>query len=115
MGAVTETSADDVTLARSALAATRGVPGVANISRGRYAIVRTFGLGGTVVEGVQLRHEPEGPHVEVHVVVQLVPIPPLADAVRAAVAAALAGLGHPVTAVDVWVDELRVSATEDRP
>ena len=48
-------------------------------------------------------------------VVRLVPILPLPDAVRAAVAAALAGLGHPVTAVDVWVDELRVSATEDTP
>jgi hypothetical protein len=44
-----------VTLAQAAVAATREVPGVADISRGRYAIARTFGLGGRVVEGIQLR------------------------------------------------------------
>jgi hypothetical protein len=38
--------AHDVTLAQAA---------VAGISRGRYAIARTFGLGGRVVEGIQLR------------------------------------------------------------
>ena len=45
----------------------------------------------------------------------LVPIPPLAEAVRAAVAATLRGLGAPVTAVDVWVDDLRLSAAEETP
>ena len=107
------TAPDDVTLARAALAGTRGVPGVAGISRGRYAIARTFGLGGTVVEGIQLTHGPEGLHVEVHVVVRLVPLPPLAEALRAAVAATLRGLGAPVTAVDVWIDDLRLPAAEE--
>jgi len=99
---------DDVTLARAALGATRAVPGVAGISRGRYAIARTFGLGGETVEGVQLTHAPEGLCVEVHVVAHLVPIPPLADAVRAAIATTVAGAGGAVVAVDVWVDDLRV-------
>jgi uncharacterized alkaline shock family protein YloU len=109
---VVETTPDDVTLARAALATTRAVPGVADISRGRYTIARTYGLGGTVVEGIQLRHEPTELHVEVHVVVRLVPIRPLAEAVRAAVAATLRGLGAPVAAVDVWVDDLRRSEEE---
>jgi len=103
---------DDVTLARAALGATCAVPGVAGISRGRYAIARTFGLGGETVEGVQLTHAPEGLRVEVHVVVRLVPIPPLADAVRAAVATAAAA-GGVVAAVDVWVDDLRVEGDDE--
>lgn len=103
-------ASDDVTLARVAMATTRAVPGVADISRGRYAIARTFGPRGEIVEGVQLTPSPEGLHVEVHVVVTLVPLPPLAAAIRTAVAAALTALGHPVTAVDVWVDDLRLSA-----
>lgn len=119
MAAVGERAPDDVTLAQAAVAATRAVPGVAGISRGRYALARTFGLGGTVVEGVQLTPEPEGLHVEVHVVARLVPFPALAEAVRAAVAAALAVRGRPVTAVDVWVDALQGDATdateEERP
>jgi len=103
-----ETAPDDVTLARAALVATRAVPGVAGISRGRYAIARTFGLGGETVEGVQLTHGPDGLRVEVHVVVWLAPIPPLADAVRAAIATTVARVGGVVTVVDVWVDDLRV-------
>jgi uncharacterized alkaline shock family protein YloU len=102
-----DTLPDDVTLARAALGATRAVPGVAGISRGRYALARTFGLGGETVEGVQLTHGDDGLRVAVHVVVWLVPIPPLADAVRAAVALAVAGAGGAVAAVDVWVDDLR--------
>jgi hypothetical protein len=110
---VVESAPDDVTLAQAALAATCGVPGVAGISRGRYAIARTFGLGGTAVEGIQLTRAPEGLHVEVHVVVRLVPIPPLATAVRAAIATTLRRLEAPVTAVDVWVDDLCLSAAEE--
>ena len=106
------TTPDDVTLAQAALAAAREVPGVAGISRGRYPIARTYGPEGTVVEGIRLRPEPEGLHVEVHVVVQPVPIPPLAEAVRVAIATRLRGLGAPVTAVDVWVDDLRRSEEE---
>ena len=104
---------DDVTLARAALAATCAVPGVAGISRGRYAIARTFGLGGETVEGVQLTHGDDGLRVEVHVVVRLVPIPPLAGAVRAAVALTVARVGGVVTVVDVWVDDLRVEGEDE--
>jgi len=102
------TAPDDVTLARAALDATRAVPGVAGISRGRYAIARTFGLGGETVEGVQLTHGDDGLRVEVHVVARLVPIPPLAGAIRAAIALTVAGTGGAVAVVDVWVDGLRV-------
>jgi uncharacterized alkaline shock family protein YloU len=113
MTAVVEIPADDVTLAQAAVAATRGVPGVVDISRGRYAVARTSGRGGSVVEGIQLTREPEGLRVEVHVVVQPVPLPALAEALRAAIATTLRGLGAPVTAVDVWVDDLRLPATEE--
>jgi len=101
---------DDVALARAALAATRAVPAVADISRGRYAIARTHGLGGAAVEGIHLAHGPGGLRVEVHVVARLAPLPALAEAVRAAIAAALRGRGAPVAAVDVWVDDLRPAA-----
>jgi hypothetical protein len=104
---------NEVLLARAARTAARGVAGVAGISRGRYAVARTFGLGGTVVEGVQLSQTAAGLQVELHVIVQLVPIPPLAAAVRAAVAAVLGGLGVPVAIVDVWVDALHVAETEE--
>ena len=112
MAGVVEITPDDVTLAQAALAATRGVPGVVDINRGRYAIARTLGLGGRVVEGIQLTREPEGLRVQVHVVVQPVPLPPLAEAVRAAIATTLRGLGAPVTAVDVWVDDLHQTEEE---
>jgi hypothetical protein len=109
---------DDIDLARAALVAAQGVPGVAGISRGRYAIARTFGLGGISVEGVQLAYEPEGLQVEVHLVSSLVPLLPLADAVRVAVADALTDLGVSVTAVHVWIeavctaDDARKETTE---
>ena len=96
----------DVALARAVLTAARGVGGVTDISRGHYAIIRTSGLGGDSVEGVQLAHRAEGLWVEVHLVVRPVPLPPLAAAVRAAVAAALAQAGALVTAVDIWIDGL---------
>ncbi len=46
-------------------------------------------------------------------VARLVPIPPLADAVRAAVALTVAGAGGAVTAVDVWVDDLRAEGDDE--
>lgn len=108
MSAPARVESDDIALARAARAATRRVPGVVDISRGRFAIARTFGLGGEAVEGVQLTHEPDGLHVEVHVVAGSVPLLPLAATVRAAVAAAVRALGSPVATVDVWIDALRV-------
>jgi len=98
-----------VVLARAAVDATLGVAGVAGISRGRYAIARTFGATGAVIEGVQITEVDAGLHVEVHIVVALVPIPPLAAAVRAAVAGAFYQLGATVTSVDVWVDALHLT------
>lgn len=95
-----------VTLARVALAAALGVAGVAGVSRGRYAVVRTFGLGGDAVEGVQVTPAAGGLQVEIHLAVRPVPIPPLAAAVRAAVAAAAQRAGTPIALVDIWVDAL---------
>lgn len=102
----------NVALARLALAAAVGVPGVAGISRGRFAVARTFGLGGEAVEGVQVTPTAGGVLVELHLVVRPLPIPPLADAVRAAVAAAAERAGARVAAVDVWVDALREETEE---
>lgn len=104
---------DELTLARVALAAARAVDGVADISRGHYAVARTYGLGGQAVEGVQLTQTSAGLHAEVHLIARLVPIPPLAGAVRAAVAVALCRLGVELAAVDVWVDGLQVLDTEE--
>ncbi|MDB5059447.1 MAG: hypothetical protein JWO59_2919 [Chloroflexi bacterium] len=104
---------DDLALARAALDATRGVAGVADISRGRYALARTFGLRGEMVEGVQFTASTQGLVVEIHLVVRLVPIPPLACAVREAVSAALTTLGTSVTAVDIWVDALQLTERDE--
>lgn len=109
------TALDPLLLARAALAAARGVAGVVGISRGRYAIARTAGLGGTVVEGVQLSDGASGLQVELHLVVGYVPIPPLARAVRVAVAGALGRLGAEVAVVDVWVDAIRLAGQEEEP
>lgn len=97
---------DDMALARAVLAAAGTVDGVAGVSQGRYAMARTFGLGGDVVEGVHLAHLADGLAVEVHLVTLLVPLRPLADHVRAAVAAALARPDEPVVRVDVYIDAL---------
>lgn len=101
---------DPLTLAYGALDAACTVPGVVGISRGRYAIARTFGIGGAAVEGVQMIQAPRGLHVEIHLVVGLCPLLALAAAVRIAVAGALAVLGGEVTAVDVWIDRLSEEA-----
>lgn len=113
MGAAEEAAAPrsvELALARLVLAAAVGVPGVAGISRGRFAVARTSGLGGEAVEGVQLTPMAGGWRVEVHLIVHPAPIPALADAVRAAVAAATARAGARVAAVDIWVDALREHA-----
>lgn len=106
----TAASPDDITVARATLSTARAVPGVVGISRGRYAIARTFGPGGAAVEGVQLTHTGAGLLVEVHVVVAPVPLLPLGQQVRMAVAATLMGLGATVAAVDVWIDTLEMTA-----
>ena len=97
---------DDLTVARAARVATSRVRGVVAINRGRDALARTYGLGGAVVEGVQLRHAADGLHVEIHVVAALVPLLALAATVRAAVAATLAAMDTRVAAVDVCIDDL---------
>jgi hypothetical protein len=104
---------DDADLARAALTATRAIPGVSDISRGRYTVARAFGRRGNVVEGVQFTPEAQGLRVELHVAVRLVPIPPLAQAIRSAVAKVLARQGVFVSAVDVWVDALRTAEAEE--
>ncbi len=93
-------------VARAARVATSRVPGVVAISRGRYARALTYGLGGAVVEGVQVRHAPDGLHVEIHVVADVVPLLPLAATVRVAVATALGVWETPIAAVDVCIDDV---------
>ncbi len=106
---------DDIAVARTTLDAVRRVPGVVAISRGRYALARTYGLGGEAVDGVQLTHTTDGLRVEVHVVAARVPLLPLAETVRTAVAAALRALENPAAVVDVWVDALCVEETVPDP
>lgn len=109
MSALSHPDIDDIVLAHAALDATCAVPGVVGISRGRYAIARTFSVGGTAVEGVQMTHCAEGLHLEIHLVVGLVPLLPLAATVRTAVAEVLVDRGVAVSTVDVWIDTLRVA------
>src|SRR5215469_291952 len=56
----------EVTLAQAIVAAVHSVPGVANVSAGRFAEVATYGAG-EKVQGVLVRPAADGLDVEVHV------------------------------------------------
>ncbi len=96
----------DVSLAQVIRLAACGVPGVAGLSGTAAASGSPGDWAGELAGGVQYRRVETGLAVAVHLVVLPVPLQPLAAAVRAAVATALAQIGSPVTAVDVWVDAL---------
>lgn len=66
------------------------VPGVARMAPGTAVEIATHFAGGKVV-GVRLA----GAAVQVHLVVDRLPAPPVADQVEAAVRAVLAGAGDP--------------------
>lgn len=104
---------DEVVLARAVLAAASSVAGVCGISRGRYAVARTFGDGGEVVEGVQFTSSPDGMAIEVHLLITLTPIPALAAAVRQRIVNVLQLHGAAVTTIDVWIDALMLDAPSE--
>jgi uncharacterized alkaline shock family protein YloU len=107
----------DLAVARAAAAAARGVPGVADVTPGRFAAAATYGPG-EVVRGVAVRRRPGGWAVEVHlraVYAPARPLPALADRVRRAVGAAVAALGGgPAGPIDVAVDDLEVGEPPER-
>ena len=102
--------AGELRLARAVAAAVRGVPGVADVSPGRFAEAATYGPG-EVVRGVVVQQVAGALAVEVHVRAVYAPtlvLPALADLVRRAVRAAAQRAGAaPVGRIDVAFDDLR--------
>lgn len=96
----------DVSLAEVIRLAACGVPGVAGLSGATAASGSPADWEGELAGGVQYRRAETGLAVAVHLIALPVPLQPLAAAVRVAVATALAQIGSPVAAVDVWVDVL---------
>lgn len=84
--------------------ATLAVPGVARLAPGTAVEVATHFAGGKVV-GVRLA----GETVQVHLVVDRLPAPPVAEQVEAAVREVLAGAGDP-RPVQVMVDDVTDAA-----
>ncbi|HEV2930422.1 MAG TPA: hypothetical protein VGW74_17190, partial [Propionibacteriaceae bacterium] len=82
------TTVDRSTLAQAVAAAVLAMPGVARLSGGRGVEAATLYPGGKVVGVVA-----EDRAVRVHVVAGRLPLGPLVQDVRAAVAIVLAGLG----------------------
>lgn len=96
--------ASPVELARAAAAAARDVPGVADLDSGGVGEFATYG-GGTRVPGIRLS---PGEAVRLRLVAAVDrPLPQLADDVRAAVIAALAGSEHEAARVDVRIVGIR--------
>jgi hypothetical protein len=97
-------------VASSVRDAVLAVPGVVRLTPGGPIEVATLYAGGKVV-GVRL-----GDPVEVHIVVDRLPIPPLAEQVRAAVRTALerSGESHPVEVVVDDVDQAALAVVSGR-
>jgi hypothetical protein len=93
---------DRVAVARAVAAAVTRVPGVARLSAGSVVESATHHAGGKIV-GVTVDHQA----VAVRVVAAQFPLPALADRVRAAVAAALTGLGV-TRRVDIMIDDVDI-------
>jgi len=96
----------DAALAEVIRLAVCGVLGVAGLSDATAATGSPGDGEGVLAAGVQYRRLDGALLVAVHLIALPVPLLPLAAAVRAAVATALAQVSSPVAAVDVWVDEL---------
>ncbi|MPZ27939.1 MAG: hypothetical protein GEV12_16385 [Micromonosporaceae bacterium] len=90
----------DLHLATRVRDAVLAVPGVARLAGGSAVEVATHYAGGKVV-GVRLA----GTTVQVHVVVDQLPVPPVADRVESAVREVLAAAGDP-RPVQVMVDDV---------
>lgn len=90
----------EANLATQVRDAALAVPGVARLAAGSAVEIATHFAGGKVV-GVRLA----GETVQVHLVVDRLPVPPVADQVAAAVREVLTGAGDP-RPVQVIVDDL---------
>jgi hypothetical protein len=90
----------DQALATKVRDAALAVPGVARLATGTGVVVATYFAGGTVA-GVRLA----GESVQVHLVVDQLPVLPVADRVEAAVREVLAGADDP-RPVQVMVEDV---------
>ena len=101
----------EVSLARAVVAAVRGVPGVADVSPGRFAEAATYGPG-EKVRGVVVGRAGGALDIEVHVCAlyaDSLVLPELAARVRSAVRQSVEALGAgPLRRIDVAFDDLRV-------
>ena len=99
---IVPTTVDRATLAQAVAAGVLAVPGVARLSGGRGVEAATLYPGGKVVGVVA-----DDQAVQVHVVAGRLPLGPLVQEVRAAVAIVLAGLGA-ARVVDLVVEDLEL-------
>jgi uncharacterized alkaline shock family protein YloU len=102
---------NEVSIARAMAATVRRVPGVADVSPGRFAEVATYGPGETV-RGVVVDQSAGALDIEVHLCARYADslvLPELAARVRSAVRQSVEALGAgSVRRIDVAVDDLRV-------
>ena len=100
----------EVSIARAIVAAVRSVPGVADVSPGRFAEAATYGPG-EKVRGVVVGRAAGGLDIEVHLCAlyaDSLVLPELAARVRSAVRQSVEALGAgPIGRVDVAFDDLR--------
>jgi len=101
----------EVGIARAVVAAVRRVPGVADVSPGRFAEAATYGPG-EKVRGVALARTAGALDIEVHLCAlhaDALLLPELASRVRSAVRQSVEALGAgAVRRIDVAFDDLRV-------
>jgi len=101
----------EVSIARAIVAAVRSVPGVADVSPGRFAEAATYGPG-EKVRGVVVGRAVDVLDIEVHLCAlyaDSLVLPELAARVRSAVRQSVEGLGAGLLGrIDVAFDDLRV-------
>ena len=104
----------DVSIARAIVAAVRSVPGVADVSPGRFAEAATYGPG-EKVRGVAVSQAAGALDIEVHLCAlyaDTLILPELAARVRSAVRQSVEALGAGLLRrIDVAFDDLRVEET----
>jgi uncharacterized alkaline shock family protein YloU len=101
----------EVSIARAIVAAVLGVPGVAEVSPGRFAEAATYGPG-EHVRGVVVGRAASALDIEVHLCARYaewLALPELAARVRSAVRQSVEELGvGPLRRIDVAFDDLHV-------
>jgi len=102
---------NEVSIARAIVAGVRSVPGVADVSPGRFAEVATYGPG-EKVRGVAVSQAAGALDINVHLCAlyaHSLVLPELADRVRSAVRQSVEALGVGLPRrIDVAFDDLRV-------